>query len=50
MTSWAAFWLLFAVFVVCEMVITLHGIDTLLWQFKTSPELVIQKKLGGGEA
>ena len=47
MSNWAAFWLICAVWVVAEVVITLHGIDTRLWQFKTPAELVIQKKLSG---
>lgn len=47
MTGWAAFWLLCCVFVVCEAVIALNGIDTLLWKFRTAPELAIQRKLSG---
>ena len=45
MTDWFAFWAFLAVWVVCECVITLHGIDTVLWKFKTPPELVIQKAI-----
>ncbi len=47
MSGWTAFWLLCAVFVVCDLVIALHGIDSVFWQFKTEPELSIQKKLSG---
>jgi hypothetical protein len=43
--EWAAFWLLCAVLVVCEVVVTLHGIDTHLWQFRTPAELQLQQKL-----
>lgn len=46
MSEWFAFWILVAVFVVCECVVTLSGVDTLLWQFKTPAELAIQKRLG----
>ena len=45
MSAWAAFWLCAAIFVIAEVVITLHGIDTFLWQFKTPAELEIQKRL-----
>lgn len=50
MSAWAAFWLLCAVFVVAEVVITLHGIDTFLWQFKTPAELKIQQRLSSTES
>lgn len=46
MSGWAAFWLLVAVFVICECVIYLHGSDTALWQYKTPAELEIQKNIG----
>lgn len=45
MTGWAAFWLCVAVFIVCEAYITMQGIDTLLWQFRTPAELKIQEQL-----
>ena len=45
MSGWAAFWLLCAVFVVAEVFITMQGIDTLLWQFRTPPELELQRAL-----
>lgn len=54
MSDWTAFWLLCAVFIGCEAVVTVHGIDTYLWKFKTPVELEIQRSLGtcaarGGE-
>ena len=45
MSDWTAFWFCVAVWIVCEAVITLHGIDTVLWQFKTPLELEIQKTI-----
>jgi hypothetical protein len=45
MTGWAAFWLCVAVFILCECILTMHGIDTFLWQFRTPAELDIQKDL-----
>lgn len=43
MTGWVAFWVSVAVFIVCECVITLNGIDTLLWKYKTDAEKQIQQ-------
>jgi predicted benzoate:H+ symporter BenE len=48
MTNWQSFWAVIAVFLVCEMVLTLHGIDTFFWRFKTPTEQAIQQKLSGG--
>lgn len=45
MSGWAAFWIFCAVFVVAEARITMQGIDTALWQFRTPPELEIQQHL-----
>jgi hypothetical protein len=47
-TNWQSFWAVIAIFIVCETVLTLHGIDTLFWRFKTPAEQVIQQKLSGG--
>lgn len=47
MNGWVAFWIAVAVFIVCEVALTLHGINTVLWQFRTPAELEIQKRLGG---
>lgn len=47
MTGWAAFWIAAAVWVACEFAVTLHGIDTTLWQFRTTNELAIHRRLGG---
>jgi hypothetical protein len=38
MSAWACFWLVVAVFIVCEAVIFLKGYDTLLWERKTATE------------
>ena len=45
MTGWFGFWLFCAVLVICEVFIVLHGIDGLIWKFKTPPELRLQEKL-----
>jgi hypothetical protein len=47
MSGPAAFWIAVAVFSICEAVLTLRGIDTLLWKFKTPNELEYQRKLMG---
>ena len=45
MTGWFGFWIFCAVFVVAEVFITMQGIDTLLWKFRTPAELELQKSL-----
>lgn len=45
MTGWFGFWIFCAVFVVAEVFITMQGIDTLLWKFRTPAELDLQKAL-----
>lgn len=45
MSSWAAFWLFCCVFIAAEVYITMQGIDTFLWQFRTPAELELQKRL-----
>lgn len=56
MTGWFGFWIFCAVFVLAEVFITMQGIDTLLWKFRTPAELDLQKALiekaskKGGEA
>ena len=45
MSEWAAFWLAVAVYVACECILTMHGIDTFMWQFKTPEEKQLQQKL-----
>ena len=45
MDGWVAFWLMVAVFIICECVIYLHGNDTALWQYKTPAEKVLQQKI-----
>jgi len=45
MNGWSAFWICVAVWVVCEAFITMQGIDTALWKFRTGPELELQKRL-----
>lgn len=45
MSGWFGFWIFCAVLVLAEVFITMQGIDTMLWQFKTPPELELQKKL-----
>lgn len=47
MSSWAAFWLLCAVYVTAEAVMYLNGHDTFLWKHKTPVELELQKKAIG---
>ena len=42
---WSAFWICVAIFIMCEAVITIHGIDTMLWQFKTPNEIAIQRHI-----
>ena len=48
MTNWQAFWCVVAVFIIAEAALTMRGIDTMLWQFKTPAEKVIQQRLAGG--
>lgn len=36
---------LIAVLIVCSCVITLHGIDSGFWSFKTPEEKIVQQKL-----
>lgn len=43
--SWFGFWIFAAVFVVCEAFLVMRGFNTVLWHFKTPPELELQKKL-----
>lgn len=45
MTGWSAFWMLCAVFVICECILTLRGVNTALWQYRTLTELEIQRQL-----
>lgn len=45
MTAWTAFWLMCAVFIVCECAIFLNGSDTMLWHYKTPAEKQIQQKI-----
>ena len=45
---WPAFWLAVAVYMACECVLTLHGIDTFFWEFKTPAEKQVQQKIAGG--
>jgi len=42
-SGWAAFWLCLAVFVICDCVVALHGIDSTFWQYRTPAELKIQQ-------
>ena len=44
MSAWAAFWLVVAVFIVCECIIYLNGHDTLFWAHKTAAEKRLQSK------
>lgn len=48
MSNVQSFWCVVAIFIICELVLTLHGIDTFLWRFKTPAEKVIQQNLSGG--
>ena len=48
MTNRQSFWAVIAIFIVCELVLTLHGIDTFFWKFKTPAEKIIQQHLSGG--
>lgn len=43
--SWFGFWIFCAVWVLAEVYITMQGIDTVLWKFKTPPELELQQHL-----
>lgn len=45
MSEWAAFWLMCAVFIVCECIIYLNGSDTLMWGYKTPIEKQLQQKI-----
>lgn len=45
MTGWAAFWICISVWIVTSAYITMQGIDTAFWTFKTPPELELQKRL-----
>lgn len=47
MTAWTTFWLCVIVFIVCDCIVALHGVDSFFWQFKTPAEQAIQKHLGG---
>lgn len=47
MNNWTTFWIAVIVFTICEAVLTLHGIDTFFWKFKTPNELEYQRKLMG---
>lgn len=42
---WIGFFMLCIVFVLAEVYITMQGIDTMLWTFRTPPELELQQKL-----
>lgn len=45
MNSWAAFWLVIAVLVVADYAVFKTGVDSLIWQYKTPPELAIQQAI-----
>lgn len=49
MSDWAAFWMVVAIYIVCECIIYLNGHDTLLWQHKTGEEKALQQKAIGGK-
>jgi hypothetical protein len=45
MSAWTAFWLMVLVWVLCEAWHFHHGADTALWQYRTPPELELQRHL-----
>lgn len=45
MSPWFTFWIAVAVFIAAEAVLTLRGMDTNLWQFRTPAELQLQQRL-----
>lgn len=42
MNGWAAFWIMCAVYIVCEACLYSQGHETLLWKHKTPAEKAIQ--------